>query len=229
MSLTAIQTRLKQRGLYTGPIDGDYGNGTDHGVLAALDMLDQLAPLSAATIPTSAATIPPHPKFPMPVIQEAINGNHEYRVPASITLAQWAVESGWGKAMSGKWNYGGITAKVKDAVFPFVPGTPLEPATLCWTHEQHQGQRVKCQRWFKDFETPAAFFDAHSKLLGTSPIYAEARSKLPDVMAFADALDPEYKPHAKDRNWRAYATDPKYAETLKSIIKSNDLTRYDRL
>jgi flagellum-specific peptidoglycan hydrolase FlgJ len=166
-------------------------------------------------------------QIPPEVIAGARASQARYGVPASVTLAQWALESGWGKAVSGKNNYGGITAKVKGAVFPYKPGTPLEPATLCWTHEQYQGARVKCQRWFKDFATATAYFEAHAKLLGTSPIYAEARSLLPDVNAFTDALDVDYKPRAKDKNWRAYATDPKYAETLKSIMKGSGLYAYN--
>lgn len=173
------------------------------------------------------ADLKPHPKIPMDLIKGARQTERSLPIPASITLAQWALESGWGASVSGKNNYGGITAKVRGAVFPTKPGTPLEPATLCWTHEVVNGKRVKCQRWFKDYATPADYFAAHAKLLGTSPIYAEARSKYPDADAFADALDVDYKPRAKDPNWRAYATDPKYAETLKSIMRSNGLYAYN--
>lgn len=179
--------------------------------------------------PPSTVEVPSHPKIPMDVIRGAIANEATYGIPASVTLAQWALESGWGKSVSGKNNFGGITAKTTGANFPHTPGRPLEPATLVWTHEVVKGTRVKCQRWFKDFATPAAYFEAHGKLLGTSKIYAEARSKLPDVDAFVDALDPEYKPRAKDPNWLAYATDPKYAETLKSIIRTNGLKQYDGL
>lgn len=177
--------------------------------------------------PTPVPTLPAHPKIPMDLILGARETEKTYPIPASITLAQWALESGWGKSVSGKNNYGGITAKVKDAVFPTKPGTPLEPATLCWTHEVVNGKRIKCQRWFKDFATPAAYFQAHATLLGTSKIYAEARSKYPDADAFADALDVDYKSRTKDPNWRAYATDPNYAETLKSIMRSNGLYVYN--
>lgn len=152
---------------------------------------------------------------------------YEGKAPASAALAQWALESGYGASESGKFNYGGITAQVKDAVFPYKPGTPLEPATLCWTHEVEKGKRVSCQRWFKDFDSPDDYFAAHAKLIATSKYYAEARSYLPDVLAFIDALDPEYKAKAKDKNWRAYATSPQYAETLRSIIKRDNLLQYD--
>lgn len=140
----------------------------------------------------------------------------KWNIPASVTLAQWAVESGWGKSISGKFNYGGITAKVTGAVFPFKPGTPIEPATLCWTHESWQGKRVSCQRWFKDFPSADAYFDAHAKLLATGAPYAKARAKLPDPIAFAHALT------------GVYATDPHYGDTLESIIRGSNLTQYDR-
>jgi flagellum-specific peptidoglycan hydrolase FlgJ len=157
----------------------------------------------------------PHPKIPMDVLLGARRSEQTYKVPTSVTLAQWALESGWGKSVSGKWNYGGITAKVKNAVFPHVPGVALEPATLCWTHENYKGERVKCQRWFKDFDSPDAFFEAHAKLVGTSPKYAAARARLPDVDAFVDAMGP------------TYATDKNYAATIKSIMKSNKLYAYN--
>ncbi len=173
------------------------------------------------------ATPPDNGRFPGELIAGAMKAEQIYPVPASVSLAQWALESGYGKSVSGKWNYGGITAKVKGAVFPYQPGSPLEPATLCWTHEQYQGQRVKCQRWFKDFESAEAFFEAHAKLLGTSPVYARARAKLPDVDAYVDQLEPIYGPGGKVVS-PGYATDPNYAETLKSIMRSNNLYQYNR-
>lgn len=154
-------------------------------------------------------------QIPAAVIAAAQAGQTHWRVPASVSIAQWALESGWGAHESGKWNYGGITAKVKDAVFPFKPGTPLEPATLCWTHEEVHGGVVKCQRWFKDYPGPDSFFDSHAKLLATAPVYAPAMAALPDVARFVDLMAPHY----------ASATD--YAVNLHSIIRGHDLTQYD--
>lgn len=155
------------------------------------------------------------PIIPPDIIAAARASQAKWSIPASISLAQWAVESGWGKKVSGKNNYGGITAKVSGAKFPTVPGEPLEPATLCWTSEFVNGQKVRCQRWFKDYASAEDYFDAHGKLLATGKPYAKARALLPDANAFADALT------------GVYATDPKYGATLKSIIKSNNLRSYD--
>lgn len=149
------------------------------------------------------------------IIASAQASQRKWRVPASVTIAQWALESGWGAHQSGKYNYGGITAKVKDAVFPFKPGMPLEPATLCWTHEQYNGDLVKCQRWFKDYAAPDAFFDAHAKLLATAKVYAPAMAALPDVGRFVDLMATHY------------ATAPNYASTIHSIIRGHNLTQYD--
>ncbi|WP_068093368.1 glucosaminidase domain-containing protein [Novosphingobium rosa] len=155
--------------------------------------------------------------IPQSIAASAIAAMKHWGSPASVGIGQWGFESGWGKKVSGKNNYGGITARVKGAVFPFVPGTPMEPATLCPTHENWQGERVPCKRWFKDFDTPDAFFDAHAKLLATSPLYAKARAKLPDVYAFVAIMGP------------IYATGEGYAETLASIIRTNNLTRFDNV
>jgi flagellum-specific peptidoglycan hydrolase FlgJ len=153
-----------------------------------------------------AATTRVTTKVPADIVAAAQRSHRKWGIPASISLAQWALESGWGQSTSGKFNYGGITAKVKGAVFPFQPGTPLEPATLCWTHEQYKGKRVRCQRWFKDYASVDEYFDAHGKLLATSKYYVAARAKLPDPRAFADALT------------GVYATAPDYGAQLKSVM-----------
>jgi flagellum-specific peptidoglycan hydrolase FlgJ len=155
-------------------------------------------------------------KQPPPAIIAAAQASQaKWRIPASVILAQWALESDWGARVSGKNNFGGITAKVKDAVFPMVPGTPLEPATLCPTHEVVGGKRVSCSRWFKDFATPAAYFDRHGELLATGKPYAKARAALPDADKFADALT------------GVYATDPQYGASLRAIMRGSSLYKFN--
>lgn len=154
--------------------------------------------------------------FPPDIIAGAVASHQAYPAClASLSLAQWADESAWGTKVSGKNNYGGITAKVAGAVFPFNPGTPLEPATLCATEEEYQGKRVACKRWFKDFDSVADFFEQHAQLIATAPIYAPAVAKLPDVTAYVTAIA------------SIYATDQGYAQTLLSIINFHNLTQYD--
>jgi flagellum-specific peptidoglycan hydrolase FlgJ len=155
------------------------------------------------------------PKLSSEIVAAAQAAARKWEIPASVNLAQFGLESGWGAHQSGKWNYGGVTAKVKDAVFPYKPGTPLEPATLCWTHEEVGGKVVKCQRWFKDYSGPEVFFDAHAKLLATAPVYAKAKALLPNLEAFVREMA------------KHYATAHDYADQLLKIINQSGLRKYD--
>ena len=123
--------------------------------------------------------------------------------PASIQLAQWALESAWGARTSGAFNYFGMKALL---------GQPCEMVT---THEVYRGNPVQVQAAFRKFSSCSDAFDAHAKLLATAGVYAHARAALPDVFAFADALT------------GTYATDPHYGATLGAIIKGSSLTRFD--
>jgi len=152
---------------------------------------------------------------PPDIIAAAQASQAKWGIPASVILAQWALESEWGAKVSGKCNFGGIKAKVKDDVFPYVPGTPLEPATLCPTHEDFQGKRVPCKAWFKDFDSPEAYFDRHGKLLATGKPYAKARALLPDPDKFAAALT------------GVYATGAGYGGILRDIMRGSNLYRFD--
>lgn len=116
-------------------------------------------------------------------------------IPALITFAQWAQESGWGKKMSGKNNPFGIKARKGEA------GTDVV------THEVINGKRVKMVQRFADYESMADAFSAHAQLLANGKPYAKARTHLDDPFAFADALT------------GVYATDQKYGSNLKKIMK----------
>ena len=126
-----------------------------------------------------------------------------WKIPASIQLAQWALESGWGQHMSAPHNYFGIKA---------LPG---QPSVTVLTKEFLRGKWVTIEAAFRSFASDAEAFDAHAKLLATAPAYAKARAALPDPFAFANALT------------GVYATDPKYGWLLGSIIRGSNLTQSD--
>ncbi|RRA01912.1 glycoside hydrolase family 73 protein [Burkholderia cepacia] len=115
-------------------------------------------------------------------------------IPALVTFAQWAQESGWGKKMSGKNNPFGIKARSGEA------GTDVV------THEVIGGKRVKMVQRFADYDSLADAFSAHARLLANGKPYANARAHRDDPFAFADALT------------GVYATDPKYGSKLKKIM-----------
>lgn len=127
-----------------------------------------------------------------------------YGIPASVTLAQWALESAWGKRIpTGSNNPFGIKA------------LPHQPYVIVPTHEVVKGQRILIHAAFRKFDSLADAFEAHAKLLATARVYAPARSALPDPFRFADALT------------GVYATDPHYGDTLEAIIRGSNLQRYD--
>lgn len=128
----------------------------------------------------------------------------KWQIPASVQLAQWALESGWGQHLSAPFNYWGMKA---------LPG---QPCVNVPTKECYRGVWVTVQAAFRSFATDAESFDAHAKLLKTAAVYAPARAALPDVFAFANALTGRY------------ATDPHYGALLGAIIRGSNLTQYDR-
>jgi flagellum-specific peptidoglycan hydrolase FlgJ len=129
---------------------------------------------------------------------------HKWKVPASVSLAQWALESAYGKHMpAGSNNPFGMKA---------VTGQAFVTAT---THEVVKGKTITVQAKFRKFSSIADAFDAHGQLLATKPVYAKAMLAANDADKFADALT------------GVYATDPSYGHKLKQIMKQFDLYRFN--
>ena len=143
-------------------------------------------------------------EIPKTVIGGAQTTQAKWGIPASISIAQWALESAWGRSMSGKNNPFGIKA---------LPGMASR-SVMTW--EVLRGKHVRMKQNFADFDSIAQAFDLHGKLLATSKYYINARKVLPDADKFADALT------------GVYATDPAYGKKLKQIMKANDLYQYNK-
>lgn len=124
----------------------------------------------------------------------------------SATLAQWRLESNWGKALSGKNNYFGIKANRAQI--------DAGNATSRWTQEFTTSEYVKVMAWFADYPTVEACFAAHTTLL-TTPHYLACQNA-PTTFDYCRALQK-----------CGYATAPNYADVLISIIQSNKLDQYD--
>ena len=149
------------------------------------------------------------PLFPPDVIAAA-QASHAKYFPlgpyASVSLAQWAVESAYGRVMSGANNPFGIKATAAQIA--------AGEATIRWTQEFIDGEYQKVQQYFADYPDLTGAFEAHARLLATSPIYIEAqRASTVDYYVIAMA--------------RHYATDPNYASKILAIIRQNNLTQYD--
>jgi hypothetical protein len=154
---------------------------------------------------TPPASVGHFGKVPPDVADAAIESRKKWTVPASVTVAQWAVESAWGASMPpGSNNPFGIKA-VGD-----------QPAVESPTHEVVKGETITISARFRMFDSLNQAFDEHGRLLATAPVYKEAMKQADNPEAFADALT------------GVYATDPNYGFTLKWVMQNYGLTQYDR-
>jgi flagellum-specific peptidoglycan hydrolase FlgJ len=144
-------------------------------------------------------TIPPN----IVVAAQLAQKNHD--IPASVTIAQWALESALGRhEPPGSNNPFGIKA---------VSG---QPSVACLTHEVVHGHQITITAKFRKFASVADAFDAHALLLANGADYTDARLHRHDPQAFANALTGHY------------ATDPQYGAKLISIMKADNLFQYDK-
>ncbi len=138
------------------------------------------------------------------VIQGAQASDRLWGVPASVTLAQFILESAFGKKMPpGSNNPFGIKAKGDQ---PFVKARTIE-----YVHGREQVAYAN----FRKFSSFDEAFAQHGRLFATSSHYAAAMSVRDDPLAFANALT------------GIYATDPKYGSSLIKLIGQYELTSYD--
>jgi flagellum-specific peptidoglycan hydrolase FlgJ len=146
------------------------------------------------------------PTLATDIVQAAQKAYKLTGVPASISLAQFALESAWGKKVTGTNNYFGIKA---------IKG---QPYTDVWTHEFLKGKLVREQQPFANYDSPEAAFIAHAKLLSEHAAYATfmAACKAGDIERACICLT------------GTYATDPHYGHSLWHLIKSDKLLQYDK-
>lgn len=149
------------------------------------------------------------------VVPAAQAAQRQYGVPASVTLAQWEIESAWGtsKLATEAQNYFGIKAEhLSD------PSTYEEFPTL----EYANGKRAMVVADFEKYPDAAASFTDHARLLATAPRYAPAMAVNDDPLAFAMQLQVcGYSTN------RPPAPPPNYGTVLGNIITWANLSQYD--
>jgi hypothetical protein len=142
--------------------------------------------------------------FPAEVIAAAQASQKTWKIPAAVTLAQWAVESNFGKKMPGGSNN------------PFgIKATGGQAYVEAHTREVINGKDVVIMAKFRKFASINDAFDQHGRLLASASPYAHARTLISNPDAFADALT------------GVYATDPNYGTVLKRTMKTYNLYQYD--
>lgn len=135
--------------------------------------------------------------FSPEVIRLAQESQAKYGVPASVTLAQYATESGYGTSYLAKNanNYFGMIASKAST-------------NKIWKND----------RYWQVHASMADSFDRHGQLLSTGR-YAEATKGVTDAYAYIDAIQPIYAPESDGNTG--------IAALWKKIIRDNNLTQYD--
>jgi len=111
------------------------------------------------------------------VADAAVASRKKWTVPASVTVAQWAVESAWGASMP------------PDSNNPFgIKAVGDQPAVESPTREVENGVSVAIVAKFRRFDSLTDAFDQHGKLLATAKPYVPAMKLSDDPEAFADRI-----------------------------------------
>lgn len=114
----------------------------------------------------------------------------------AVVAAQWALESGWGKHQSGKFNFFGVKARGN------------EPATMRRTREVLKGKEVYINAPFRDYSSLEDGIAGRVAFINKNPRYRKA--------GYHDAKTPFEGATALRR--AGYATDPNYAPMLAKIM-----------
>ncbi|HNX63939.1 MAG TPA: glucosaminidase domain-containing protein [Oscillospiraceae bacterium] len=135
------------------------------------------------------------------IIPLAVKDSENTKIPASLTIAQAILESGWGKSsLTQKYNnLFGIKGK----------------GVKCATFEYISGKKIDCTGEFK------AYPDWESSVADHSSLFLRlARYK--NLVGCQD-----YKTACRNVQADGYATAPDYADMLIRIIEQYELYRYD--
>lgn len=147
---------------------------------------------------------------PPDIIAAAKLAHAHWNIPVCVILAQWALESGWGKH------------EPKGSNNPFGEKAPAgAPGVAAPTTEDEGGVDVHITAQFRAFLNLDDAFDFHAEHLATSRWFAPARACLPNIAAFCNALGGGTiaKPN--------YSTNPDYGQSLMEIIRDSNLEAYD--
>ena len=146
-------------------------------------------------------------EFIMRLTTAAVASAKATGVPASITIAQAALESGWGES---------ALAKTGNNLFGIKADSRWRGETITLnTREFIRNQWVVVPAKWRKYPSWQASIDDHAAFLKRNPRY-KACFACTTAQAFAQAL-------AK----AGYATDPAYADKVIGLIKLHDLLALD--
>jgi|GEM_PF-3018481 len=168
----------------------------------------QLAKAMQAAIKASpgASKFVGQTSFLLDILPDAVVSQLQTQVPASITMAQASLETGYGRSVPPGNNFFGIK------------GTGPAGSTLQNTTEEVGGQLIHTQDKFRKYNDRSESFVDHARLLSENPRYAGAMEKKEDP----DAMATEIKK-------AGYATDSGYPGKLQWIMRTFGLKDVDPL
>ncbi|MFT5680047.1 MAG: flagellum-specific peptidoglycan hydrolase FlgJ [Myxococcota bacterium] len=136
----------------------------------------------------------------------ALLAAHDHQIPPSVTLAQAAQESGWGRSsLASRYNnLFGVKA------YTGLPSVTLKSAEIL------DGVRVPTRAAFAVFEDWDHAIEKHGELLAHSR-YDKARENWTDWESFIRLIAP------------MYASDPLYASRVSNLVRRYNLDRWDHL
>jgi len=138
-------------------------------------------------------------------VAEARAVGMKYGLPASAILAQSALESTWGTNAPG------------NAFFGIKGKAPSGKSVQTATHETIKGKSVAETDAFRAYDSWADAADDYANLITTHKAYAGVLPYRHDGPKYAEAM-----------GRTPYATGAGYGAKMKSIIKSHNLTQYDK-
>ncbi len=151
-----------------------------------------------------AIPVAPQGGFGFDVVRAAQETNRKLVFPASVTLAQWALESDFGRLTP------------PDSNNPFRI-KPIDGQEKIEARTKQNIDKMRTYAWadFRKYGSLAEAVDDHVRSIVESPEYANARLALPDPLRFIDALA-EFG-----------GRDPRYSAPLRQLIRTYKLTQFD--
>jgi flagellum-specific peptidoglycan hydrolase FlgJ len=154
--------------------------------------------------PGAAIPVAPEGGIGFDVIRAAQEAGRKRGVPASAPLAQWALESNFGRLM------------------PPGSNNPFRVRALDGQEKVEARMKQAIDKMctyvrtdFRVFSSLAEAFDDHAQSIAESPQYAAARLALPDALRFVDALS------------EVGGKDPRYSASLRQLIGTHNLRQFD--
>lgn len=128
-----------------------------------------------------------------------------------IVAAQWALESDWGRAVTGTHNYWGVKAGNGD------PNNKYQ-GTVAWTKENINGKSVSMQQKFRDYGSLDEALRDRAK-------FTSRKGGIYDKAGYFSATSPAEAARALEK--AGYATDPHYADSLIKVMKGIGVDPYN--